>query len=205
MSEFSITPLAGLNLHAPVEEEWDGFCLTEMTGYGFFWFSVRKEELGTMDAAARNHLGSSLPEAGRYHERKKDEGRYRLASAGPGQWFLTTVPEMLPPKVAKWDRLTDQSDGWVCLQLSGSRTREVLEKLISLDLHPDVFRTGSVARSPVDGMHCHIECDDAKAGRYRLHIQRSSARSFVGHIRHAAYSTCGDKKVPKGGNYEPAD
>jgi sarcosine oxidase gamma subunit len=65
-----------------------------------------------------------------------------------------------------------------------------MEMLCMLDLHPSVFPAGASARTPIEGMHALVACEDAEAGTFVLYFQRSSGRSFVDHIRHAAHGTC---------------
>jgi heterotetrameric sarcosine oxidase gamma subunit len=101
-----------------------------------------------------------------------------------------TYPRVLD-KVAN---LTEQTDGWVGVVVEGSRSRDVLERLTGIDLYPSAFGDGSAARAPFEGMLGVIACESAKAGRFAIHFQRSSARSFLDHLCHSAASACGPAK-----------
>ena len=46
--------------------------------------------------------------------------------------------------------LTDQSDGWAMLQVSGTGVRRALERLCPLDLDPAIFPEGKVARTAME-------------------------------------------------------
>ena len=54
-------------------------------------------------------------------------------------------------------RLTDQSDGWVTLELGGIDAPAVLERLCPLDLDPDVFDHEAVARTSMEHMAVVIQ------------------------------------------------
>ncbi len=73
--------------------------------------------------------------------------------------------------------LSDQSDSWVMLRLSGVKSCEALARICPIDLHPTVFRAGSVARTQMEHMGVIIVCE-AK-DEYTLMALRSYAKSFL--------------------------
>jgi len=74
-----------------------------------------------------------------------------LLGLGPDSWlasneidgndFAVSLRAALGPIAS----VSDQSDGYAVLRLSGSRVRETLAKLIPIDLHPRAFRAGDAA------------------------------------------------------------
>ncbi|GHE01386.1 hypothetical protein U879_14920 [Defluviimonas sp. 20V17] len=73
----------------------------------------------------------------------------RCVWTGPGQAFLIDAD---PAPLTGLAALTDQSDGWVGLRLSGPGAEDALARLIPIDLRPQVFGAGSAARAPVGHM-----------------------------------------------------
>lgn len=193
MSEFSLSTKNALNLDEPVSEHWPGFSLREIENERHFWLAV---SAGAEDGASKTfekQLGAPLPQPGQTSRGESDGRQVLVDWAGERQFLVSGAPENSAKALAGKAWLADQSDGWVGFTLEGGQTRAVLEKLCPIDLHPSVFGAGRCARIPVETMIALIACDDVEAQRYRLYFQRSSARSFVDHIRHAAYSTCGEK------------
>ena len=72
---------------------------------------------------------------------------------------------------------TDQSDVWVTLELSGAGARRALERICPLNLAPDAFGIGAVARTSMEHLGTVIirTCDDS----FLLMSASSSAHSFL--------------------------
>ncbi|SPH18778.1 hypothetical protein DEA8626_02322 [Defluviimonas aquaemixtae] len=99
---------------------------------------------------------------------------------GRGQAFLVgPVPEGLDGIAA----LTDQSDAWARMELTGPHVAEVLARLVPLDLRAAVFPVGTVARSGLNHMMMilHRTGDDC----FEIMVFRSMAATAVEEIRHA--------------------
>lgn len=188
MPEFVLNARTAFNYDKPVAEEWKGFSAREIEGGQVWWLSVPRGGSDPFAQAVRDGLGIKPPAAGRF---AATPGGDRLIFAGDRQWFLTGGFPRLPQGLGEACAATDQTDGWVGLDLEGPASREVLIRLVGIDLHPASFPTGSAARAPFEGMLALLACEDAAAGRYRVLFQRSSARSFLDHVRHAAASVCG--------------
>ena len=75
---------------------------------------------------------------------------------------------------------SDQSDAWAMLRLDGPDSRRVLERLCPLDLHPDSFPEGAVARSLVEHLGVIVLREAQNA--FLLLSPRSSARDFLHEI-----------------------
>lgn len=188
MAEVKLAVRTGLGREQPLAEEWPGFSMREITGLSVWWMSVARGDRDRLDKACEKHVGTALPPDRRFVE--TDKG-LRILWAGDRQWFVIGEGAHVPPAIARLAAVTDQSDGWVAMRVAGERTRAVMERLCLVDLDPAAFPTGTVARTPIEGMHALIACDDAEAAACTILFQRSSARSFVDHFRHAADSACG--------------
>ena len=73
--------------------------------------------------------------------------------------------------------LTDQSDSWVTISVSGPKARTALQQISPVDLHPSVFGKGAVARTMIENLGTIIVCEGAD--KFLLFSPRSSAESFI--------------------------
>ena len=191
MSEFKLTAKTGFGLDAPVHETWQGFSVTEIEAADISWISCSQGELERFEKTWKKLSGVSLPDKGKFLAGKEAGEGLAIFNAGAGQWFVTGLPPGGTDALSAVAAVTEQSGGWLAIRLEGSNTLSVLVKLCGIDLHPSVFPDGSCARTPFEGMAALIACEDVGAGRYLELFQRSSSRSFLDHVRHAAASTCG--------------
>ena len=193
MSDYHLVARTGFGLSTPLEEEWDGFAMREDVSAGCSWISVAPGEVEQLSAACAKGLAAALPEPGRFTVGRFEDGELRILSAGDCQYFVIGGVAAMPEVIARAAAVTEQSDGWIALWFSGAKTRDVMERLSGLDLHPAAFATGACARAPIEGMATFIACVDPAELRLLVLIQRSSARSFADHVRHAAASACGGR------------
>ncbi|MCB1464492.1 MAG: hypothetical protein KDJ90_19220 [Nitratireductor sp.] len=170
----------------PLAESWPEFSIAELAGLSVWWLSVRAGGEDALSKACEKQFGAGLPQARRYAEGEKG---VRIAWAGERQYFVTGMQDAVPGAIERAGRVVDQSDGWLAIRITGGKSREVMEKLCGIDLHASVFPGGSAARAPVEGMIALIVCEDDTNGTFMILFQRSSARSFLEHVRHAAHST----------------
>jgi sarcosine oxidase subunit gamma len=73
--------------------------------------------------------------------------------------------------------LTDQTDGWAVMDLSGVGAADVLARQMPLDLRPASFAKGHVARSQLGHMMCHLTRIGPEA--FRIMVFRSMAATAV--------------------------
>ncbi|MDG3041870.1 sarcosine oxidase subunit gamma [Roseicyclus marinus] len=100
--------------------------------------------------ALQSAHGLPFPAPGNLHK----AGSTRIAWAGLDQAFLLgTTPDTA---LAAHAALIDQSDAWAHLVLSGPATREVLARLVPVDLAPAACPKGSARRTLLGHMSCLI-------------------------------------------------
>lgn len=124
--------------------------------------------------AALAPLGLSFPEPGRVSA----AGDLRLVWTGRDQAMLVGAP---PPEGLR-AALTDQSDGWVCLALTGPGAEAVLARLVPLDLRAAAFPPGRAARSGLNHMPLILW---REGDGFRLMTFRSMARTAWAEIADA--------------------
>lgn len=134
----------------------------------------REESLG---AALAERFGLALPAPGTC----AFAGGTGLVWSAPGQWLAVSERRAgldgLAASLSGVAAVADQSDSRGLLAISGRRAREVLEKGVSLDLHPRAFRAGSAATTSVAHVGVQLwQTDDAPS--YTLAVARSFAGSL---------------------------
>ena len=131
--------------------------------------------------AVKTGYGVDLPEPGMSVETKK--GATRLVRLAPDQAFaIFTLPtpdaeEVVAKHVKKALYLTDQTDVWVGLEISGAGALAALERVCPIDLHPAAFVVGGAARTVME--HLGVLIIRTGDERYLLLSASSSATSFL--------------------------
>lgn len=120
-------------------------------------------------------LGLSFPDPGRVSA----AGSLRLVWTGRDQAML--VGSAPPDGLSACAAVTDQSDGWVCLSLTGPGAGAVLARLVPLDLRPAAFAPGHAARSALNHLPLILWRED---DGFRLMTFRSMARTAWTEIEH---------------------
>jgi sarcosine oxidase subunit gamma len=123
-------------------------------------------------------LGLAFPEPNRFAEKKGA----RIVWTGREQAFLTGVK----PPAMEGAALTDQSDGWTVLGVSGTGAVDALARLVPMDLRLSAFPVGRALRTQVNHMNAVI----LRTGDYAFEIMvfRSMARTAWHEIEAAMQS-----------------
>jgi sarcosine oxidase subunit gamma len=122
-----------------------------------------------VSAALAARTGAGLSEPGR--------AAGSVVWAGMGPWLVEgSDPAAVAALLRGLAAVTDQSDGWAGMVLSGPAARAVLARLVPLDLDPAAFPEGAAARSML--RHVPLLLIAAEA-RFRLIVPRSYARTAV--------------------------
>jgi heterotetrameric sarcosine oxidase gamma subunit len=79
--------------------------------------------------------------------------------------------------------VTDQSDAWAAFLLSGRDAREVLSRLVPVDLRPEVFAVNAAARTLMGHMSCLLL--RTGADEYLLMVFRSMAGTAAHELERA--------------------
>lgn len=176
MAELSpLTPCAGL---LPVET--GGLRLTEETpGH------ITSLMPGPGGAAA---LGKALETA--HGLGWPDPGRAVLGADASVVWTghdqAMLVGPAPGPSLAEQAALTDQSDAWAVVTLSGAAGPDALARLVPIDLRPSAFPEGFAARTLLG--HMNVSLVRTGAETIRIMAFRSMARTLVHELRVAMES-----------------
>jgi len=137
----------------------------------------RRQE--SADAALRR-IGLGFPQPGQVIS----NGSARAAWAGRETAFLFGAPA--PEGLNEHAALTDQSDGWAGLRLSGEAAEAVLARLVPLDLRAGGLASGQAARSLLNHVPCLILREAATV--FELYVYRSMAGTAVHDLTEAMRS-----------------
>lgn len=118
-----------------------------------------------------------FPAPGMFH----DAGAARIAWSGLDQAFLIGAEPA--PALAAHAALIDQSDAWAHLALDGAESRDVLARLVPIDLSPAACPKGSARRTLLGHMSCLILHPGGQA--FEILVFRSMARSAVHELTRA--------------------
>lgn len=144
---------------------------------------VRKGKRADLANRIDDCFGCALPDAGR----RTEANDLALVSTGPGTWlacsetggyaFSESFAEMLPGLAS----VTDQSDAFAILRLSGPRVKAVLAKGVFLDLDDAAFPEGRAAATQCGHVGVtlwRLANDAAGDPVYEVAMFRSYADSF---------------------------
>ena len=153
--------------------------------------AARKDAAPALAQAARVTFGLELPTG----PRMARGAELAVIGTAPGRWLVLKEAARGADLLARLTTafgasaaLTDQSDANLVLELSGPQVAGTLEKLVALDLHPDVFKPGDAAATMVALMSVLLWRlpDAAAAPHYRFAIPRSFGPAFLRTLTAAA-------------------
>lgn len=186
MDKISLTPTSALN---GASARYEGFSITEVTDLTLVSVAAHASTLNNTANALQSSFNLAWPSVGQ----STSNGSWRCLGVQAEQVFLFSQSAddhyaSVAEQLASHASITDQSDSWVCLQLSGEHTRRVLERLCLLDLDTNIFIDGAVARTVMEHLTVVVyrQGDD-----FILLSARSSASSF-----YHALITSADSQTP---------
>lgn len=145
------------------------------------WLSPFKGQAAALDALLLEKHGLRWPGPG--------EGDARLFWCGMDQAMLMGVePDEALDDVAA---VSDQSDGWAVVRLSGAGAQDVLARLVPVDLRDASFPMGKVVRTLCQHMTVTILRESADA--FLILGFRSMARTLVHEIETAMVSVAAQR------------
>ncbi len=183
------SPLAHLHLEARANEQADvsgtGVVMKEIPYRGLI--NIRGDAAdGAFTDAVKKAVKQTPPAEANTVAGKANTTR--IMWLGPDEWLVITSPRGADRAMkALWKHLkvdglhaavTDSSEARTCIEISGPRAREVLQKGCSVDLHPSVFGPGQCAQTIVSKVGVMLtQTATAKNGdpTYELYPLRSFA------------------------------
>lgn len=164
------TPLAGLSPFATGDLTCSEVAFAAITSVSPF-----KGQEAAVSEAMKAQVGAAFSAPGRTTGR----AHARAVWSGRGQALVLGVA--LEP--IKGAAMTDQTDAWACVALDGPGARDVLARLVPLDLRDGVFAQGHATRTLIGHMHAVL----MRTGpdRYGIMVFRSMARTLAHELKSA--------------------
>jgi methylglutamate dehydrogenase subunit D len=126
-----------------------GVLATERDGLGIARIAARRAQAARVAEVFRAQFGLEPPTG----PRRASRGDVAIAGIGPGVWLATrdgagnAFAQSLRSLLADCASVSDQSDAYVILRLTGPKVRESLAKVIPIDIHPRSFQVSDIAET----------------------------------------------------------
>jgi len=169
--------------HPVNPSELHGVTVSDRDGLGLAIVLVRKDKTAALAERIRSHFDIELPQG----PQRTTAGELALAGTGPGAWLATSergrtaLAQSLRETIGDLASVSDQSDGYAVLRLSGPKLRATLCKLIPIDVHPRTFRIGDAATTVAAHIGVTVwRLEDGPDGSpvFEIAMYRSYAGSF---------------------------
>lgn len=161
------TPCAGLGLPLTI----GAVTLSEIDGKVLTLIAPYRDAEGQISDTLKQHHGMALPTA----------GRSTTKSGARALWFGQGKTLLMGPApatdLAKGAAITDQSDAWAIVQLSGDAAEDVLARWVPIDLRAASFKRGHTARTLVGHMMASVTRTGANS--FQIMVFRSMAQTLV--------------------------
>lgn len=164
-------------------------------GVGMATVMARRGASDALAQRVRERFGIDLPTG----PKRSAASGVAFAGTGPGTWLALGEREssgdgnefaaQLTVELAAVASVSDQSDGYTLIRLTGAHVRDALAKLIPVDVHPRAFQVGDVASTVAShvGVTLWRLPDEPDAGSvFEILMFRSLARSFWHALNEAA-------------------
>jgi sarcosine oxidase subunit gamma len=160
-----------------------GLIVRERDGLGIATLLARKDKSAALARRVRERFQGDLPNG----PRRAAASNIAFVGIGPGAWLVTNEQGgndfvvSLREAAADLAGISDQSDGYAVLRLSGPKVRDVLCKLVPVDMHPRVFKVGDVAATVaahIGSTLWRLEDEADGSAIFEISLFRSFAASF---------------------------
>jgi methylglutamate dehydrogenase subunit D len=124
-----------------------GVTFSDRDGLAVAMVLARKGQGAALALRMRKHFHIELPQG----PQRVTAGDLAAAGTNRGAWLVTCeqggneFAEHLSKQIGDLASVSDHSDGYACLRLSGVKVRQTLGKLVSIDVHSRAFQVGDVA------------------------------------------------------------
>ena len=173
------TPLNGF------KQKFDGIEVSELQGYSLVSMAMPADHKTTLKKHIQEAYKTELPEVGKFTVSAVDNTH--ILGLQLEQNFLLfensdvyangNAVAHIQEKTKDAAYLSDQSDSWTMLTISGENVRSALERICPIDLHPPTFSTFSVTRTAMEYLAVIIM--QTGENEFVLFSPLSSADSFL--------------------------
>jgi heterotetrameric sarcosine oxidase gamma subunit len=145
--------------------------------------TARKGRTADLTRTVRERYGIDLPVG----PRRAKSGNLAFIGIGVNTWLATSDKELdgfakaVRDVVDESATVSDQIGAYQVWRLTGQPVRDVLAKLVSIDLHPSVFTAGCAASTSGSHIPVTLWCPAENPGSIELAVPRSYGHDF-GHL-----------------------
>jgi heterotetrameric sarcosine oxidase gamma subunit len=173
-------PFAGLTAEYALG---NGVVFTDRDGLRIAAVFVRKGQTEALARRVREHFEIELPRG----PQRACAREFAWLGTGPGAWIAiqergdNAFVGALRDAIGDLASVSDQSDGLAVLRMSGPLARDILIKLLAIDVHPKTFPTSNVVSTAAAHMGVTLwRLDDRAEGEpvFEIAIYRSFAANF---------------------------
>jgi heterotetrameric sarcosine oxidase gamma subunit len=160
-----------------------GVIVCDRYGLGLATVLVRKGGNEALEQRVREHFNIELPPS----PHRAIAGDIAFAGTAPRAWLATrerggnAFTISLNKTIGDLASVSDQSDAYAVLRLSGPKVRDALYKLLPVDVHPRVFKIGCVSvtvAAHIGVTMWRLDDDDDGSPVFEIAVFRSLAASF---------------------------
>lgn len=171
-----------------------GIRATEREDLSFATLTARKNRASEVSRLVHAKLGIRLP-AG---PSRSESSGYAFSGIAPDMWLVSSECDAISllahikEMVGDSGSVCDQSDAHGVLRLSGTRVREVLSKLIPVDIHERALKVSDIAATlsgHIPVILWRLADEDTSMPVFEIGMPRSFAGSFAQALYDAAKST----------------
>ena len=175
----SLSPLNGY------QKSIGSISLCEINDYSLVSLAIPQDTTKTFAKIIKDEFGVAMPTS----VMSKTNKKMRLLMTQPDQIF-SIIPQVDDPEkdlskiIGNAAYITDQTDAWVVLEISGVTSRTALERICQVDLDPNIFKLNAMARTTMEHMATIIIRTDVDT--FLLMSASSSAKSFLHAVKLSA-------------------
>ncbi|MEP6266779.1 MAG: sarcosine oxidase subunit gamma [Paracoccaceae bacterium] len=175
-----LTPLTALGTQTPAVETIRGVTLAEVPNLALASVAARVGYETACEKNLADLLNAPTPEPGQYRATEPETAFW----IGAMQWMVMApfdthenIAAMIKSRLGDTASVTEQTDAWVCFDLSGQNIEAVME--ISCNLNTRKMGTGDAHRTSIH----HLGCFVLNFGPEKIRIL--GPRSSAGSLHHA--------------------
>ncbi|WP_299142205.1 sarcosine oxidase subunit gamma [uncultured Tateyamaria sp.] len=176
-----LTPITALGGTAPHIDTAGDVTLTEVPDVSLASVAARVGQENVCATRLAKLLGAMAPEPGR----ASSGDPYAALWTGPNQWMLSAdfnthedIAAEVKSHLTDAASVTEQTDAWVCFDLTGPRINAVLELLCNIDLTR--FDTTHATRTSIHHLGCFVISTEAGQS-----VRILGPRASAGSLHHA--------------------
>ncbi len=128
-------------------------------------------------------------------------GRMTGKQGAQALWFGQDMALLIGPEpdhaLGEHAALTDQTDAWAVVELTGPDADDVLARLVPIDLRPAKFKRGHTARTLVNHMSASITRTGPES--FRIMVFRSMVKTLFRELHHAMIGVSARKEAEEAG------